>query len=260
MNSIEDIKKYMKTWSMLTYKQGIDNCYALKKESDTYRVTVNVLKTQNLLEKKMDGRSVEAIPIKNEGDAKIIFSDIFWSIADGFISPASYVVSIVNECLKRKIDEVEISGIVGRGLRAFPSFLREMDLICKMAKYFPGATVHNNPTQDVNDHTDILIQHNGNDYRIWSYQNSKRGLENTSSRIKEQRGEIPKGIHVLCPIDVKNEYMREEVMGWYLYSERYVKYIHEMLVIEQKDDFETIKRMNEYAIKTYLGKANTLKK
>ena len=205
MPTINDIRTYMTSWKQHTYRQGLDYCYAVKKDKVAYELTIEVLQRQGLEQKNMDGNSVQSIPIKNEGKVDIIFTDLFWQLAEGFISPANYVGTIVSKCVEQGItQDMAVAGIVGRGLRAFPSFLREMDLTYKLSQYFPDAEIKNGPEQDVGDHTDILIEAGNKTYRVWSYQNFERGLANTASRVRGNRGEVPKGIHVLCPIDIGN--------------------------------------------------------
>lgn len=261
MNNIENIRLLITKWKDLTYGQGLDSYYAIKKNIEAYNKTIEVLRMQDLECKIMDGNSVNNIPIKNEGSINIIFSDLFWKCVEGFISPASYVATIVKACIdKGNQNTYEIAGIVGRGLRAFPSFLRELDLKYKFKNHFPQAEIINSPRQDVGEHTDIMIKCSDCNYRIWSYQNFERGLSNTASRLRGDRGKIPDGIHVLCPIDIGNEYEREEIDGWYFYSERYVRYLNEMMIIEKPDDYSLVSRLGDYAIKMYLKKANTIKK
>lgn len=261
MPNIQDIRTYMKSWKKYTYKQGLDYCYAVEKGSQLYNVTIDVLQRQKLEQKFMDGNSVQQIPLKNEGKTDILYSEIFWELTQNFLTPASYVAAIVRKCIDINIIETDVvAGIVGRGLRALPSFLREMDLTYKMSKYFPNADMFNSPNQDVKEHTDVFVKSDKCEYRIWSYQNFERGLFNTAARIREKRGDIPKGIHVLCPIDIGNEMECEEVDGWYFYSERYVKYLCEMIVMEKPDDYSIIRDMNEKLIYSYLKKANILKK
>lgn len=261
MNNMENIRLLITRWKNLTYGQGLDSFYAIKRDRGAYNKTIEVLKMQGLECKIMDGYSVNDIPIKNEERINIIFSDIFWECVEGFISPASYVATIVKACIdKGNQNTYEIAGIVGRGLRAFPSFLRELDLNYKFKNHFPQAEIINSPKQDVGEHTDIMIKCSDCNYRIWSYQNFERGLSNTASRLRGDRGNIPDGIHVLCPIDIGNEYEREEIEGWYFYSERYVRYLNEMMIIEKPDDYSLVSRLGDYAIKMYLKKANTIKK
>ncbi len=260
MIKIEDIRKYMGLWSQKTYLSGLDYCYSIKKDKTSYDLTVEVLRKQKLDEKKMDGYSVQKIPYIEEGKTEVIYTDIFWNIAEEYITPIYYVAAIVQECVRKNVPPDRVVGLVGRGLRAFPSFLREMDLTCKFAQFFPNAVIKNGPEQDVGDHTDILIESRGNVYRLWSYQNFERGLNNTAQRFYGNRGEVPAGYHVLCPIDIWNKAETEEINGWIFYSERYVKYLYEMIAIEKPDDYRTVKRLSEYALKMYLNKAKIVKK
>ena len=119
-----------------------------------------------------------------------MFSNIFWDIAGEYITPVYYVASIVKQCIERDItNSNQVAGIVGRGLRSFPSFLREMDLTYKISCFFPEAEITNGPEQDVGEHTDVLIKNGDTEYRLWSYQNFERGLTNTASRFYGRRRE-----------------------------------------------------------------------
>lgn len=257
MVNIQDIRKFMSTWKQMTYRKGLDYCYSIKNDQKVFDLCVEVILEQNLTDKFMDGYSVQNIPIIKEDKTRVIFTNIFWNLASNYITPAYYVASIVNECVKMGIDsKAEITGTVGRGLRALPSFLREMDLTYKISSLIPDADVMNGPEQDVGEHTDILIQSHGINYRIWSYQNFERGLTNTAQRFYGKRGDIPQGIHVLCPIDIGNENEVEKVDGWCFYSERYVHYLVDMMEIEKPDRYSELKRFEEYALKIYLKKAN----
>lgn len=140
MLTIGDIRKYMGVWKQQTYRSGLEYCYAIKKDRQAYELTIEVLQLQNLNDKAMDGNSVQNIPIKNEGKVDILFSDIFWDIAGEYITPVYYVASIVKQCVERDItNSNQVAGIVGRGLRSFPSFLREMDLTYKISCFFFGS-------------------------------------------------------------------------------------------------------------------------
>ncbi len=257
MPDIQDIRKYMDTWGQMTYKSGLDYCYEIKNNASVLEICTEVLKKQRLFEKKMDGYSVQNIPCINEGKTDIIFTNIFWKLAKIYITPVSYIGSVVNECTKKEISNIdEICGIVGRALRAFPSFLREMDLAYKLSRFMHNSEIVTGPEQDIGDHTDILIKYNNVEYRVWSYQNYDRGLYNTAQRFYGNRGNIPKGIHVLCPIDISNKNVIENVDGWFFYSEKYVHYLFEMISFEKPDSYAEIRRLEQYALKLYLKKPN----
>lgn len=257
MANIQDIRKFMGTWKQMTYRKGLEYCYSIKNDSELFDLCIEVIQRQNLADKFMDGNSVQNIPIIKEDKTRVIFTDIFWKLAGSYITPMYYIASIVNECVKSGVQSKdEITGTVGRGLRAFPSFLREMDLTYKISNRIQGADILNGPEQDVREHTDILIQKDGVNYRLWSYQNFERGLTNTAQRFYGKRGVVPQGIHVLCPIDIGNEREIEKVDGWYFYSDRYVNFLVEMMQIEKPDSYTEISRLQEYALKIYLKKAN----
>lgn len=257
MANIRDIRHFMETWKRMTYKEGLEYCHSIKNDSELFKLCAEVIQRQNLADKFMDGNSIQNIPIITEDRTRVIFTDIFWKLVGSYITPAYYIASIVNECVKSGIQSKDvITGTVGRGLRAFPSFLREMDLTYKISGHIQGADIVNGPQQDVREHTDILIQCQGVSYRLWSYQNFDRGLTNTAQRFYGKRGAIPKGIHVLCPIDIGNESEVEKVDGWYFYSDRYVNFLVEMMQIEKPDSYTEISRLQEYALKIYLKKAN----
>lgn len=261
MPTIDDIKKYMKVWKQYTYCSGLECCYLIKEDKRTYNLTADVLKLQGLDTKTMDGNSVCGIPLKNEGKVDIIFTDIFWDSVGYYITPVYYVASIVKKCLERRMgNPQQVADIVGRGLRALPSFFREMDLKDKLSLVFPNAEITNNPKQDVGEHTDIFIKTDNKEYRLWSYQNTGRGLSNTAVRFRGKRGELPEGYHVLCPIDIKNKTEVEEVYGWYFYSEQYVRDIYAMISRKKPDEYDSLARLQAYAMKLYLKKANIVHK
>lgn len=261
MPTINDIRKYMDVWKRKTYRSGLEYCYLIKKDKQAYALTSDVLKMQGLEDKYMDGYSVQNIPIKNEGKVDIIFTNIFWDLAGDYITPVYYVASIVKKCLENKIDNPgQVAGIVGRGLRSLPSFLREMDLTYKLSLLFPNAKILNGPEQDVGEHTDILIKTGSREYRVWSYQDTDRGLDNTAARFCGQRGELPKGYHILCPINISDKAKVEEVNGWCFYSESYVEDIYEIISVKKPDEYQMLARLQTYAIKHYLKEVNIVYK
>ena len=263
MQDIQKIRRYMEIWKEQNYKQGIDYCSLIDKKGKTYEYVVEILNIQKLTAKKMDGDSVTKIPRKEEMKMQVSFTDIFWNSTGSFISPAYYVALIVNECIKKgelKIDN--IAGIVGRGLRAFPSFLREMDLANKISiRLSENYSIESNPEQDIKDHTDILIKTDKGEYRVWSYQKSTRGLENISDKFLGKRGEIPDGYHLLCPINIDDEEDTEDVCGWRFYSDKYVDNLCN--VINNPENlilYKNIKELDAYRRKECFKKMKIIQK
>lgn len=101
-------------------------------------------------------------------------------------------------------------------------------------------------------HTDIFIRIGNLEYRIWLFQNSDRGISNTKSRLRGERGEVSCGIHILCPMNPINAKGRNQRYidrnGWRFYSESYMSEIvdfMENLIIEEIPTYhEFLRDMN----------------
>ena len=100
----------------------------------------------------------------------------------------------------------QFEGLIARGLRTFPSLLRDRDFAESLVRLLNsngykgfkvgGAT----PKEDIGNHTDVLLEFRGKLFRIWLYQFSFAGLPHDIERVLGRRGELPSGIHVLCPL------------------------------------------------------------
>lgn len=153
--------------------------------------------------RKMDGNSVQNLKRNNaaEGYEQIRFSDIVNRLKnDTDFTPVKYMAQITKQCEEIKLPESMTIGLLSRGLRIFPSFLREIDVEEQLENILaerenPYAIIRNTE-MDVTQHTDIMVSVGGRDYRIWLFQNSKRGICNTIKRLREERGKLPKGIHI----------------------------------------------------------------
>lgn len=242
MSNIKNIREYMTTWDRYTYEEGLKYCYHLS--ADAKKVTLAILKKQKLISKKMNGKSSQGL-IVNENETYIVFSDIFSSMK-GYISPALYIAKIVDECLSKQLDTDYICGIVGRGLRALPSFIRELDLEEKVLELLPGATSYRNPVEDVIGHTDILLRYNERIYRLWSYQCSKRGLCHTVSRLRGERGELLPGIHVLCPVNINSETDIISLHDWKLHSDNYIRQVVDCIDSKKYQNYHYIQHLDQY--------------
>ena len=229
---IRRIREYMSKWSEYTYAQGVDFCREVSVEEKEQ--TKDVLKVQQLTEKKMDGFSVDGIPVKYEGSLKTIsYTGIFRDALDnGYLTPASYAVRIVCACNKHNMNNDMTAGIVGRGLRTLPAFIREMDLASKLSDEGLGIQSYCGSTEDdIQGHTDVFLKFKGQTYRIWSYQDtSDRAINNTISKIKGNRGELPAGLYILCPFNYRDKNQYEEVNGWRLYNSNYIDKVKNVVI------------------------------
>lgn len=230
-------------WNRTSYQEGLEVCCEVKQNQEIYQRCCVVLKELELSNKTMNGKSIMGIPGQREKrrESDITYSNIFHSVTEGsYITPVYYFAKVVEACIQKGIyNEVKIKEISARGFYAFASFLRELDLAHKLTEAIPDAVCNGNPNQDVKDHTDILLKCNDKIYRIWSYQWSERneiGLKNTSERILQGKyGRLPRGIHILCPINIFHEADVEDISGWKLYSDRYIEKIKHILEEEAED-------------------------
>ena len=92
------------------------------------------------------------------------------------------------------------------------------------------------------------------------YLNHKKKLEYTSIRIREMRGDLPFGVHVLCPLSDKNKFECENKFGWFLYSKQYVAKIRQVIIEKMPDDYLIVKRKPQEYLNEYLKKVNIFQK
>ena len=209
---------------------------------------MDLFRQQNLLEKAMNGNSSMNLPCKYENSLdEIRFTVKFYeTMKSGFLTPASYLVRIVQEWNYLKsigkpikkpnwTEERLLLGIVGRGLRTLPSLIRELDLCQKLAERLEGARVfRTEPKDDFESHTDLCIETKDKLYRVWSYQNTWRGMSNMHHKFKGKRGELESGYYLLCPYDIGNMFYVEELYTWCLHGK---PYIDKVLTVLKEDVF-----------------------
>ncbi|MBE5848391.1 MAG: hypothetical protein E7300_12035 [Lachnospiraceae bacterium] len=260
---IQRIRRYMKTWAEYTYAQGVDYCRNNTTQEKQQGKTI--LQLQNLSDKLMNGNSVEGIPIKYEGALRnISYSGIFYdALENGYLTPASYVMEIMCDCNSQSIhNERLVAGIIGRGLRSLPAFIREMDLAAKLLDRLDGAECYRGkPEDDIAGHTDIFLKYRDETYRLWSYQNSsERALTNTVSKVRGQRGQLPVGIYILCPFDYRDRNQYEDVCGWRLYNEDYSERVEHLIIEGEIENYEEIRDRQYSRMKNYVSHMQMFKK
>lgn len=263
------IRTYMDPWNKLTYSQGLEYCKDISNDSSIKEICRAIFDIQNLSDTRMNGYSVQNL-IRDNSNTDVIFTDIFYNNLKNYITPAQYAVDIIKKYLDiynidtndiANVDINQIAGIVGRGLVAFPSFVRELDLSKKISNVLPNAHCQReDPTNDVINHTDILIEMNGIEYRLWSYVPSYRGLINTSRRLLGCRGQIPDGIHVLCPINIRDNNVCEKHDGWILYSNAYIEDLRQIILNNEPGHYNTIRNMLPTELDEYLKEIEIFRK
>lgn len=199
-----EIRKLCETWSKKSYGEELAEM-ALGEELMSQ--AVSLFQKLNILDLPMDGYSCEKLPKTEESRSGIrkTYSEIFHAeVAKEYFSPASYLVQIILEGNRCNSDDSKLIGAMARGLRTFTSLLREPDfatsIMQALSEHDPKVSTNLNSKQDSTDHTDVLLNYKGAEYRIWLYQFSPRGLPHDVERLTGKRGELPNGIHLLCPL------------------------------------------------------------
>lgn len=236
-----EIKTLMRwAWDNTTYS---DNLCCIHIISDEVRnITMNIFERHQIANRNMNGDSViglDRVDACERDNGGVTYTDIFYNMIGGnYVSPAYYSAKITEACLDNEIqDEDLIYGYICRGLRTLASFFREMDLEEKLKRSLPGSTTIRNDVLDVNEHTDFIIEYNGNEYRVWSYQDTNIGIRNGTNKLRGERGEIPAGIHILCPLPTDEH---ECWYGWWLYSQPTVDVIIRKINENNPDDYDDI--------------------
>ncbi len=196
----------IRKWQQSTYKELLDDLLAKGVINKIlHQEVAGHFEQLELTDKRVDGYSVQGLPKTDETKAgKISYTEIFHSIKVEEFTPVLYLVRLVQAFKNKNPDENDLSGFLARGLRTLSSLLREPVFAEKLERHLknsdPKVKTSTCPIQDAADHTDILLEFKGKIFRIWLFQFSDRGLPHDIERVTGQRGELPNGIHVLCPL------------------------------------------------------------
>lgn len=255
--TIEDIQVYMRCWGQHTYREEVDRFYTLRNNVEMRSRIVAYMERLEISNRYMNGDSVTNLLRNDDAEgnnpAVPLYTEVFnqWLNAN-YISPLTYIYQICAN-IPDDISEELACGIIARGLRSFASFFRELELTKQIEARIPGCTVHARNTEiDILQHTDILLEYNSILYRLWSYQSSGKGIKNTSERFAGMRGEIPSGIHIMCPFSRSNIDNRRN-NGWLFYSESQCRTVVDMIINNniQIDFYENINKQQN-VLKEYL--------
>lgn len=242
MPTYKSIRGYMKTWSEVTFAQGLDRYFELNKPQNTEWLerTKQTLEEQGLMGRRMDGSCSTGL-IKQEGRTRIPFTTVFHNAVDSsFFTPATYSADIVRACMEQGMSHDTTVRELGRALRALPSFIREMDLDQMVSAKIGEAGIKVRNLQDaevdIKGKTDVYVRvtrANGERqaYRLWSYMTTRRSISNLRSRLMGDRGDLPAGLHLLCPFD---SYHARRSYEWYLYPDQTIDEVA-TIIIENQD-------------------------
>ncbi len=202
---MQNIRANCSVWAKKTYQEGLDSLHI----EDAYlkKLVLDIFDSLQISNIPMDGYSCEKLPKTEESRIGIrkTYSEFFHEeLEKGTFTPASYLASIIKECSDNGIEKSKTVGTTARGLRTLTSLLREPDfaiaLKTVLQKEDKEVSTNLNAKQDSGDHTDVLLKYKGKTYRIWLYQFSSRGLPHDIERLTGKRGELPNGVHLICPL------------------------------------------------------------
>lgn len=221
-------------WAQSTFEETLLNTNDISSQ-----VSADSLRCFNNLEisgKRVNGYACEGLPKTEEGHTgvNINYTDVFHELNElGIFSPVRYLAELVSRHKDEGGSENRLEGFVSRGLRTLTSLLREPDFAESIVQYMSSvkqpAEIMLNPKQDARDHTDVLLTYRGDTYRIWLFQLSDRGLPHDIERVTGRRGELPSGIHVLCPLRTAYAIEHERIENKYQRTVRRIKDIGEEL-------------------------------
>lgn len=200
-----NIRDKCKEWANKTFREELESLNIKNKE--LLNTTIECFMYLGILDKKITGYACEKLPKTEEGHTglKVTYSELFHnSIIEENFSPVTYILKIVQEFLKPNINKDKLNGATARGIRTLTSLLREPDFAYNIEQHLKpfdsDVNTELNAKQDGGDHTDILLSFMGNEYRLWLFQLSSRGLPHDIERVSGKRGELPTGTHILCPL------------------------------------------------------------
>jgi len=205
------IRELTDVWAETTWKKQLVEVKASSVAKSNLR---KALARFGLLKQPITGESVTNLPRTEEGQFPKGLGISYTKAFDSAYSknpkrlPIVYLLNLVESFDFKNYSEEQFRGLLARGLRTFPSLLRDRDfaenlnlLLQANGSAKKGWTAGVAPDEDVAQHTDVLLKYNGAVFRIWLYQFSFVGLPHDIERILGRRGELPPGNHILCPLD-----------------------------------------------------------
>ena len=253
-------------WNRMNYSEGFPAFIHLNADLEAH--TIDCLRELGILNRPMNGNSIVGLPRVDfaENHGVISYSELFHSMTeeDSFFSPAYFAYRIVEMYFNNAegFDTNIANGYICRGLRTLASMFREMCLEYKIKRRLPEAVINVGVELDINEHTDLLINHSGNVFRIWSYQSNR--LYHTIEKIKGNRGSLPLGLFILCPLDVTEYQNIENINDWYMYSDSYVDRVVELILQGEFDNTDrysnVISGQSDQEIEAYISQIRIMVK
>lgn len=239
IRTVEKIIDIITRWSKMSFKENPYGKQIPNKYLYNSKVMRDSSRKRSLAECRQNGYVLNRIyndpekTSKAEDEETIKFSDTFHRLeVAGTLCPSNYVLEIIKDLEKWDVehnikhDEDFFCKTIARSLRTFASMMRENFLREVIEDYLRVEAVKRkleykmfaaDTKQDIYNKTDILLNFADTFYRIWSYQDTKPGVEKTSARIKKGAGQ---GFNVLMPF---NMHKAETIIGWKFYNPSEVK-------------------------------------
>ena len=204
-------KDIVRTWSDMTFQCAFERSHAQFGQSVVSAVNKILSEKQffNIANRKIEGWAFENLPKTEErGGFQIRYSDAYHGISnEPCFDPVLYML-VLTERVRQKYPEglknvAKLAGFLGRSMRTFQSLLRETPFgeeLKQDLETHDHVLIHQSGNEDAVEHTDIKITFRAQTYRVWIYQLTTNGLPHDIDRVAGRRGELPKGIHILCPL------------------------------------------------------------
>ena len=202
-------RKLTDSWAGITWGKQLST---LRSRTEINSRIRSALKKSHLLNQNITGESVTGLKRSAEEQflkgISISFSRAFNEASKSPEKlPCLFLQKLALNFDFKTASKEHFEGVVARGLRTFPSLLRERDFGENLERFLRASglsrkdfNVTIKPEEDISQHTDVLLRLRGCDYRIWLYQFTKAGLPHDMERVLGRRGELPEGLHVLCPL------------------------------------------------------------
>ena len=238
-----DVRSACENWAGETLEAWLNRVAGADAAVRRLRETLTVMRRDgvDLGKRKGRGELVEGLVRVEEVEsfaAPFSFSEVFRGLLKGgSLHPGRYLLE-VEERLHRGRAETSgafSAGFLSRALRAFASFLREVDFVRALEEVLgeEGDAAEVRLTgfvEDLEERADLVVRHGGRWVRVWQYQSTPRGLEQVAVKLSEaSRGRIPRGWHLLCPVDARPGGDCADVFGWRLCSSEYAESVREVL-------------------------------
>ena len=209
------VRSLCKVWAGKTLGEWIDED-SLEGVDRVHRILDIVCRDRsNLGKKAAEGWITQGLVRLNEAERfspGFTFSEIFRGhlhLGEQLLS--RYLIDLVANLPKQQASfGLEFAAaFVARGLRAFPSFLREVDFAVLLQQVLTmsdsrAMVERGSLSDDVEGHADLKLRFRGHRYGLWHYQASERGLSSLTRKLRDlSRGKLPRGLHVFCPVDLE---------------------------------------------------------